>query len=158
MKEKIQTCGTQHLDPVEFELPETTYSRDIENKVFQGIVLKTLSAITGIGLLEGTFFDNLIGRIDKVKGISTEQDAKAQCVKITIEVSVQYGISIPKKAEEIQTAVVEAITKMTGLRVSEVHVVFKELMQEPSSQEQALPPSIPFEVPSSFKEELEKEF
>jgi uncharacterized alkaline shock family protein YloU len=158
MSEKKQKCETQHLDPLEFELPDTVYSRDIENKVFQGIVLKTLSRISGIGLLEGTFLENLIGRIDKVKGISTEQDAKSQSVKIKIEVSVQYGVSIPKKAEEIQTAVVEEITNMTGLRVSEIHVVFKELLREQPLSEEDVPPKIPVEMANTFSEELQDEF
>lgn len=155
MIEKKRPCDAQQLDPLEFELPDTTYSRDIENKLFQGIVLKTLSRISGIGLLEGTFLGNLI---DKIKGISTEQDAKTQSVKIKIEVSIQYGLSIPKKAEEIQTAVVEEITKMTGLRVSEIHVVFKELMREEAPQEEAPSPPIPIEVASTFSHEFESEF
>jgi uncharacterized alkaline shock family protein YloU len=158
MIEKRQKCATQHLDPLEFELPDTTYSRDIENRVFQGIVLKTLSRISGIGLLEGTFLENLIGRIDKVNGISTEQDTKTQSVKIKIEISVQYGVSIPKKAEEIQTAVVEEITNMTGLRVSEIHVVFKELAREQVVPEEEPIPNIPVEIANTFTEELQDEF
>jgi uncharacterized alkaline shock family protein YloU len=158
MTEKKKHCETQHIDPLEFELPDTIYSRDIENRVFQGIVLKILSRISGIGLLEGTFLEDLIGRVDKVKGISTEQDTKTQSVKIRIEVSVQYGVSIPKKAEEIQTAVVEEITKMTGLRVSEIHVIFKELSRElPLPEEESLS-KIPVEVANSFPEELQDEF
>jgi uncharacterized alkaline shock family protein YloU len=158
MIEKRQPCEAQHLDPLEFDLPDTTFSRDIENRVFQGIVLKTLSRISGIGLLEGTFLENLIGRVDKVKGISTEQDPKTQSVKIKIEVSVQYGVSIPKKAEEIQSAVVEEITKMTGLRVSEIHVIFKELMRESPLSEEQTPPKVPVDVANAFGDELQSEF
>jgi uncharacterized alkaline shock family protein YloU len=158
MSERKQKSEPQHLDPLEFDLPDTTFSRDIENRVFQGIVLKTLSRITGIGLLEGTFLDNLIGRVDKVKGIATEQDPKTQTVKIKIEVSVQYGVSIPQKAEEIQTAVVEEITKMTGLRVSEIHIVFKELASEQAPSEEGQMPKVPIDVSHSFSEGLPDEF
>jgi uncharacterized alkaline shock family protein YloU len=146
------------LDPQEFDLPETTFSRDVENRVFQGIILKILSQISGIGLLEGTFLANLLGRVDKVKGITIEQDAQTHSVRIKIEVSIQYGVNIPHKAEEIQSAVVNEITSMTGLRVAEIHVVFKELMQEEPEGSEASLPHIPIDVPSSFTNDFENEF
>ena len=116
------------FDTKEFNLPETVYSRDIENKVFQGIIVKALSHISGICLIEGNFLDTLIGRIDRVKGIYTEQDAKNHAVKIRIELNIRYGVSIPQKAEEIQIKVAEAVTQLTGVRVAEIHIVFKELI------------------------------
>lgn len=158
MIEKRKPCETHHLDPQEFDLPETTYSRGIENRVFQEIVLNVLSRISGIGLLQGTFLDHLIGRIDRVPGISAEQDSKTQSVKICVEIAVHYGIHIPSKAEEIQTAVVEEITKMTGLRVSEIHVVFKELVRDEATKEASPSAQIPVEIPNEFKEELQSEF
>lgn len=117
------------LDTKEFELPETHFVRDIENRVFQGIVLKTLSKIEGITLLEGNFINNLLGRdtLEGVRGIYTEQDTKKQCVSIKIEVNVGYGVSIPKKAEEIQNKITNDIVEFTGLHVSNVHVVFKNM-------------------------------
>jgi uncharacterized alkaline shock family protein YloU len=145
------------VDPQEFDLPETTFSRDIDNKVFQGIIVQTLSRITGIGLLEGSFLNTLMGRTDRIKGISAEQDLRSKSVKIRMEIRVGYGVSIPKKAEEIQSAVVEEITKMTGVHVSEIHVVFKEILpQETSSQSVESP--IPEEVDRGVEEEFEEEF
>ena len=141
------------LDPQEFDFPETTFSRDIENRVFQGIILKILSQITGIGLLEGAFLESLIGRLDKIKGIGIEQDAKTHSVHIKIEVSIQYGVNIPQKADEIQNAVVEEITRMTGVRVSEIHIVFKELRQE-----EPFEAKIPVDVENRFSGEFENEF
>lgn len=118
------------LDPKEFDLPETVFIRDIENRVFQGIVLQCLSKIEGISLVEGNFIDHILGRggPESVKGIYSEQDSKTQCVNIKIEVNIGYGYSIPEKAEEIQTAITEEITKLTGLHVSSVHVVFKNMI------------------------------
>lgn len=143
--------GETMIDTGEFDLPETVYSRDIENRVFHGIIVKTLSRISGIGLVEGRFFDNLIGRLDRIKGISTQQDPTTQSLKVKIEVGIQYGISIPQKAEEIQGAVVEDLVKMTGVRVSEVHVVFKQILVE--EQEESLPEAIPA-LEEEFEEEL----
>ena len=130
-------------DPHEYSLPDTTYSRDIENRVFRGIIIKTLSQITGIGLVEGGFFESLIGNPDKAQGITTLQDPKNHSLKVKIEVSVQFGVSIPEKAEEIQTAVVRELTAMTGIHVAEVHVVFKELFHNSASPQPTKTPCDP---------------
>lgn len=119
------------VDTKEFELPETLFVRDIENRVFQGIVLQCLSKIDGIMLVEGNFIDNILGRgaVEGIKGIYTEQDNKNHSVSIKIEVNICYGCLIPEKAEEIQTIIAEEITKLTGLHVSCVHVIFKSIVQ-----------------------------
>lgn len=118
------------IDTKEFELPDTFYVRDIENRVFQGIVLQCLARIDGITLVEGNFIDNILGRgaVEGVKGIYSEQDNKHQSVNITVEVNICYGYSIPEKAEQIQTLIDEEITRLTGLHVSCVHVVFKSIV------------------------------
>ena len=117
------------VDTKEFELPETMFIRDIENKVFQSIVLQCLAQIDGIGLVEGNFIDHLLGRgAEGVKGIIAEQDDKHQSVNIKVEVNIFFGLVIPQKAEEIQTKITEDITKLTGLHVSSVHVVFKNVI------------------------------
>lgn len=126
-KKKIQT---KKVDTKELELPETFFIRDIENKVFQGIVLQCLSRIEGIALVEGNFIDNILGRtaVEGIKGISIEQDSKNPAVSVKIEVNICYGYSIPEKAEEIQTICAEEITRLTGLHVSSIHVVFKSVV------------------------------
>ena len=118
------------IDANEFELPETTYVRDIENRVFQSIVLQCLSKISDISLVEGNFIDHFLNRssTDGFKGITAEQDSKNHSVKIRIEIAVAYGVCIPEKALEIQERVTEELTQFTGLHVSGVHVVFKNLI------------------------------
>jgi len=117
------------VDTKEFEIPETVFIRDIENKVFQSIVLQCLSQIEGISLVEGNFIDHLLGRsAEGVKGIVAEQDDKNNSVHIRVEVNISYGIVIPEKAEEIQTKIADEITKLTGLHVSSVHVIFKNVI------------------------------
>lgn len=109
------------IDTKEFEIPETVYVRDIEDEVFEGIVLKILSTIKGIALISGSFFDR------SVKGIHIKQDSKNHSVSIKIEINIHYGVSIPEKAEEIQSSVAHAIAETTGLHVSSIHVVFKNI-------------------------------
>ncbi len=135
---------TTKFDTKEFDFPETVYVRDIENRVFQAIVLQCLAKIQSISLIEGGFIDNIFtrGGVESVKGIVAEQDGKNQSVKIRVEVNVSYGISIPEKADEIQTKITEEITKLTGLHVACVHVVFKGL----------IPPQQPNSKPASMRE------
>lgn len=118
------------VDTKEFELPETVFVRDIENRVFQAIVLQCLAKIKDIGLVEGNLIDNIFGRsrVEGVKGIYAEQDSKSHSVKIRVEVNVAYGVTLPAKADEIQEKLSEEITRLTGLHVACVHVVFKNLI------------------------------
>lgn len=117
------------VDTKELELPETTYIRDIEDRVFQSIILQCLSQVTGIGLVEGNFIDHLLGRsAEGVKGVYAEQNEKSNSVDVKVEVNIYYGISIPEKAEEIQSKIAEEITRLTGLHVGIVHVVFKNVI------------------------------
>ena len=126
----------KNMDTREIELPETVFIRDIETRVFQAIALQTLAKIEGIGLLEGNLFDSLLGReLERVKGIHVEQDLKKHSVDIRVEINIQYGISIPEKAEEVQTRLVEEVSRWSGLHVASVHVIFKDLILVPTTEE-----------------------
>jgi len=128
--EKLEEEDLSEIDTKELSLPETTFVRDIESRVFQAIVLQTLAKIDGISFLGSGLIDNLLGRdsSEKVKGIYVEQDQKKHSVQVRVEVNIVYGISIPEKAEEIQNKIVAEISNLTGLHVSSVHVVFKNLI------------------------------
>lgn len=128
-KEMLKPINLHKVDTKEFELPETLFISDIDARVFQGIVLQCLSQIDGIALVEGNFIDNIFGRVGpEVSGIHSEHDNRNHSVSIKIEVSIAFGLSIPLKAEEIQNKVVEEITRLTGLRVSSIHVLFKNII------------------------------
>ena len=152
------------VDTKEFELPETLFVRDIENRVFQGIVLQCLSLIEGVVLVEGNLIDSLLGRGGEshVKGIVAEQDSKTHSVSIRVEVNICYGYSIPEKAEEIQSKIAEDITRLTGLHVSCVHVVFKNVISEEQAERiaQTIEKSKgqPLVTESNIEEEYSEEF
>jgi len=122
----------KQIESGEFELPETTYVRDVESRVFQGIILQCITKIDGVSLSSQTFFDSLLGREsqERGRGIYVEQDLKKHSVHIKIEVNIEYGLKIPEKAEEIQTKIAEMVSKLSGLHVSCVHVIFKNLIVE----------------------------
>lgn len=126
----IEKKEVQRVDTKELEFPDTIFVRDIENRVFQTIILQCLSKVEGVALLEGTFLGHLLGRnnVEGLKGIQAEQNNKNQSVSVKVEVNISYGIPIPEKAEEIQTKISEEITNLTGLHVASVHVVFKNVI------------------------------
>lgn len=122
------------LTSEELEFPETVFVRDIENRVFQAIVLQCLAKIEGITLIEGGLIDNFLGRasLEGVKGISAEQDPKDHGITVKVEVNICYGIPIPQKADEIQNRLAEELSELTGLHVRRIHVVFKSVvLQDP---------------------------
>jgi uncharacterized alkaline shock family protein YloU len=134
-QEEFMYDQLKNMDAREIELPETVFVRDIETRVFQAMVLQCLSKIEGIGLLEGNFFDSLLGREgDRIKGIYVEQNQEKHSVNIRVEIRIRYGITIPEKAEEIQTKIAQEVSAWTGLHVASVHVIFKDLLVEPTVQ------------------------
>lgn len=163
MYESKPKMNKSKVDTKEFELPETVFIRDIENRVFQSIVLQCLSQIEGISLVEGNFIDHMFGRSSEgVKGIYAEQDEKNHSVNIKVEVNVLFGTIIPTKAEEIQTQIAEEITKLTGLHVGSVHVVFKNVisLEEASRINQHMASQVPPKLMGSnnLEEEYTDEF
>ena len=125
----MQHHALGNVDTKELELPETTFIRDIEGRLFQSIVIQVLGSIEGIETLEGNLLDDLLGGgVDGVKGIHVTQDQKQHSVNIRIEIKIAYGLSIPLKAEEIQTRIVQEVGRLTSLHVGSVHIVFKDLM------------------------------
>ena len=136
MNEKIAKVDTK-----EFELPQTVFSRDIETRVIQVIILYCLGKIEGVGLMGANLIDTLFGReAERVKGIYVEQDSKNYQIKVNIEITVAYGVCIPEKAEEIQNKIVQDITSLTGLHVASVHVVIKGISPPKESQDGSLFP------------------
>lgn len=128
----MQHKTNKKVDSKEFDLPETLFVRSIEDRVFQGIVQCCISKIHGVTLSEGSFIDNLLSGESSGSGksIFVEQDNINPSISIKVEVNISYGVPIPAKAEEIQATLSEEITRLTGLHVSCVQVVFKNLSKE----------------------------
>ncbi|MDN3506912.1 MAG: Asp23/Gls24 family envelope stress response protein [Simkaniaceae bacterium] len=152
MNEKFQ------IDTKEIDLPDTLFVRDIETRVFQTIALQTLSTIEGVSMLEGGLIDSFLGRdgTDSVKGIYVDQDQKNKAVKIKLEINIAYGISLPEKAEEIQGKIAQEISRLTGLHVSCVHVIFRNLVLPHEKQLEGPPEEAPIvEEVAQYSEDFE---
>lgn len=123
-EKKAHTVSSKELD-----FPETIFIRDIESRVIQAFVVQCLFKIEGVSLLGGNFIDNILGRdsVEGVRGIHVEQDSRNHSVSVRVEINITYGVPIPEKAKEIQENIAEEITTLTGLHVSCVHVIFKNV-------------------------------
>lgn len=129
----------------EVELPDTVFVRDIEDKVFQSIVVQCLLNIEGIALVEGNLIDYFLGRepAERITGISVQQDPKNHSIEVKVEVSIAFGEIIPQKAEEIQLKLSEELSRLTGLHVKLVHVVFKNLITKAAPIKEELVQEVP---------------
>ncbi len=127
----------KNMDSREINLPDTVFIRDIDTRVFQAIAVQCLAKIEGIGFLEGNLFDSLLGReIERVKGIHVVQDLEKNSVEVRVEINICYGVNIPDKAEEVQEKLVAEVSRWSGLHVSSVHVIFKDLILIPEALQQ----------------------
>lgn len=119
------------MDPKELHLPETTMVHDIETKFFQSITIQTIKKIEGVEVVGNSpLINNILGNDDKIYGVFIEQDQKKHEVSIKVEVNIRYGMSIPEKAEQIQMQVIKDISSLTGVHVSMMHVIFKNIIED----------------------------
>lgn len=56
-------------------------------------------------------------------------------VKLVVFIIVDYGVDIPRVADEVQDSVKHAVEKMTGLVISEVDVVVEGVLQQQADKE-----------------------
>src|SRR5690554_4523815 len=96
----------------------------IADEVVEVIAGMAASEVEGIAEMSGGFVGdiaNMLGRGKNVsKGIKVEVGENEATVDLFV--AVEYGVSIPQVAQNVQVAVKEAIEGMTGLSVSEINV------------------------------------
>ncbi len=95
----------------------------IHNDVLASIASNAASEIKGVYKLGGGFTRNVCNFFTNkctVKGVrvtSTESD-----VRLSVSVIVEYGVNIPRVADEVQDNIKRQVQKMTGLVLNEVNV------------------------------------
>lgn len=134
-----------------------SFGQEIEDRVFQAIALQCLAKIEGVSLIEGNIIDHLFGRssTDRIRGINVSQDGKTGSLRVKVEVNMAYGICIPEKAKEIQHKIAEEMKALTGLEVSSVHVVFKNLILPEQEKERVQKALLEDDVPSHTEAKTE---
>lgn len=84
------------------------------------------------GGMPRAMLDALLNRFSS-RGVRIE--SKDGEVKLTIAIVVEYGVDIPRVADEVQESVKRAVEKMAGLVPSEVDVVVEGVRAYPNASE-----------------------
>ncbi len=95
----------------------------LHNDVISSIAAIASTEIKGVYKLGGNFAKNIYdllttkGSIKGVRVVSQEND-----VRLAVSIIVEYGVNIPRVADEVQENIKRQVEKMTGLMLHEVNV------------------------------------
>ncbi len=84
------------------------------------------------GGLRKALYDSLFNRPNS-SGVRIHM--KESEVKLTVSIIVEYGVDIPRVADEVQENVKRAVEKMTGLVLAEVDVVVEGVRARATEKE-----------------------
>ncbi|NLP44779.1 MAG: Asp23/Gls24 family envelope stress response protein [Peptococcaceae bacterium] len=105
-------------------IEKTIGSVKIADEVVEVIASMAASEVEGVAEMSGGFVGdiaNMFGRGKSAsKGIKVEVGEKEATVDLFL--AVEYGVSIPDVAQNVQKSVKEAIEGMTGLSVLEINI------------------------------------
>ena len=108
---------------------------EVAPRVVEIIAGVAASEIDGVSKMYGSLansFGELLGRSDQRRGVKlTNQNEN---LTIDIDVYIDYGVSVPKLAAKIQDRVKQQVTLMTDLKVSEVNIHVKGIVQKKEEQ------------------------
>lgn len=95
----------------------------INNNAIMAIASIAAMEIRGVYKIGGGIRKALCDILKKpgTKGVRIEM--KDNEVKLTVSIIVEYGVDIPRIADEVQENVKRAVEKMAGLALSEVDVI-----------------------------------
>lgn len=103
----------------------------ISNEAIATIASMAAMEIKGVYKMGGgigkTLYEALVRRTSS-KGVKIQM--KESEVNLTVYVIVEYGVDIPRIADEVQENVKRAVEKMSGLVLSEVNVVVEGVHSE----------------------------
>lgn len=106
----------------------------ISHSVIASIVRLATLQVSGVSGVGGSFVDGIAGMFSKkesARGVRIEED-EAGNYTIEVRVVITYGAEIGKTAFDIQMAVREQVTHMTGKPVKRVDVVIEGVKTLPS--------------------------
>lgn len=109
----------------------------IADDVVATIAGKAAMEVAGVYSMSGGFaggISEVFGKKNYTKGIKVDNSEK--CLKIDVNVIVEYGARIPDVAYEIQNRVKKAIENMTGLIIEEVNVHVQGVNTEMQNKEE----------------------
>ena len=103
----------------------------IADDVVKTIAAKAAADVEGVYKLAGGVVDEvskILGKKRPTNGINVEV-GEVEC-SIEVYLVIKYGYRIPEVAEEVQKAVLEEVSKLSGLKVVEVNVYVQNVRIE----------------------------
>lgn len=123
----------------------------IAPEVIEVIIGIAARKVDGVYSMRGTLannFSELFGRQSRGKGVKLNQDE--QGLKVDVYAYLNYGVSVPKVAEQIQEKVKQQVMFMTNLTLNQVDVHVQGVVPEKNDGQPAIDPD------NLFGEEEEK--
>lgn len=97
----------------------------IKDNVIASIASLAAKDVKGVAVVYGGALDYLAKYFDKRSLPGVKVDISGEDVRVNVGVVVEFGVSIPQLAAQIQDAVRNAVEKMTGISSVEVDVNVK---------------------------------
>ncbi|MCU9613833.1 Asp23/Gls24 family envelope stress response protein [Caldibacillus lycopersici] len=114
---------------------------EIAPEVIEIIAGIAASEVTGVANMRGNFASGVVERLGKKNhGKGIRVDLSDNQIKIDVYCVLNFGVTIPKVAKEMQDNIRQALLNMTGLETDEVNVhvvnINFETQKEESSEEE----------------------
>jgi uncharacterized alkaline shock family protein YloU len=111
----------------------------INNDVIAAIASIAATEIRGVsrmgGGLKNTLYELLTSKTN-IKGVTIKM-ADGD-VRLIVSIVVEYGVDIPRIADDVQENVKRAVERMTGLVLSEVNVIVEGVSPRPRQQDKKI--------------------
>ena len=107
----------------------------IADDVVKTIAAKAAVDVEGVYKLAGGVVDEVSKKLGKKRptnGVKVEV-GEVEC-SIEVYLVIKYGYKIPEVAEEVQKAVLEEVSNLTGLKVVEVNVYVQNVRMEETEE------------------------
>ena len=119
--------------------PENALPGDlvIHESAVSSIIRRVVTGIQGISRLAGSsFVDNIaeIVRSRKMQDRAIVLHLSEDTVSVEISIYVYLGFSIPEAAAALQKAVIDKVTGLTGLKVSNVDINVRGVDENPAEE------------------------
>ena len=108
----------------------------IHESVIITIIRKVVAETEGVSRISG---NSIVDNIAEIVGSKRIQDRSISvqmgesCVAVKVAVNLYFGYKLPQVANTLQTAIQDEIRKLTGLNVSKVDIIIRDI-DEPVEQ------------------------
>ncbi|OGV39330.1 MAG: hypothetical protein A2020_08870 [Lentisphaerae bacterium GWF2_45_14] len=138
MKAKGKIRHPIYQQEIPLEEPPDQGVVKIHENVISAIVRKATCSVEGVVRLAGsTFLDNIAEIVGsrRIHDRAITTDIEGGEVSIQVKINIMYGMSVPALASRVQTAVIEAVEEMTGMKVTRVDVFIQEVETDSEGDE-----------------------